>query len=153
MFVLHCTYLGLPYHSFWIISYVCQKHPPYIQNLIWQLPCHYHVPTATYISEKMCLHNHKWCGLGFYSSCCILFLTLKKSQVTKSTSTWNLPGVHVDPLQPVGECHIQGEAEGAGWDHKPHQGETLWCYWWHIQGSSALEGLHEGFWRMGECWF
>ena len=112
------------------LPYDCPKHPPHIQNLIWQLPCHYQVPTATYtislyIShhcrvvmplKKMCLHNHKWCGLGFYSSCCILFRTLKKSSVTKSTSTWNLPGVHTEstgsPLQPMAECHLQQEACG-----------------------------------------
>ena len=46
--------------------------------------------------RKMCLHNHKWCGLGFYSSCCILFLALKKSQVIKSTSTWSPLGVHME---------------------------------------------------------
>ena len=56
--------------------------------------CHIYVShhgRVVMLLKNMCLHNCKWFALGFYSSCCILFLTLKKSQVTKSTSTWSPP--------------------------------------------------------------
>ena len=64
--------------------------------------CHVYIShhsRVVMLLKKMWLHNHKWCGLGFYSSCCILFLTLKKSQVIKSTSTRSPHGVHLESTQ------------------------------------------------------
>ena len=72
--------------------------------------CHIYIShhgRVVMLLEKMWLHNHKWCGLGFYSSCCILFLTLEKSQVTKSTSTWSPHGVHLESMWSLLGVHME----------------------------------------------
>ena len=51
--------------------------------------CLSHHGRVVMLLEKRCLHNHKCCGLGFYSPCYILFLTCKspKSQSPQGVPT------------------------------------------------------------------
>ena len=79
--------------------------------------CHVYIShhgRVVMLLKKMWLHNHKWCGLGFYSSCCILFLTLKKSQVIKSTSTWSPPGVHLESTRSPLGVHLESTRSPPG---------------------------------------
>src|SRR5882762_891312 len=66
-------------------------------------------------SKKKSLSNHKCCGLGFYSLCCILFLTCKspKSQSPHGVLTESLisPSGTVRGL--LGESPLYGDYIGS----------------------------------------
>src|ERR1700689_163628 len=78
--------------------------------------------------KKKCLLNHKCCGLGFYSPCCILFLTCKspKSQSPHEV----LEGLHVDSLKsPLIMRIISGVSKDSLWTPYKVLGESLRSPW------------------------
>ena len=113
-------YRGQDYHTFWVISYICQKHPPYIYLPYMVIPmplsganCHIyfsHQGRVVIWFVKMCLFDHKYRSLGFNSLCCILLSHKVHICMLLVESKWTPDGLLDTPSQspskPVTQCKV-----------------------------------------------